>query len=464
MVADNTNHGIILSSEIKQYYKMKISRPVFLVFLTLAFPNLQSFAQTLNTAKLDSLFNTLASKKLAMGSVAISKNGVLLYKKAIGYSYIDHLIITPASTQTKYKIGSESKMFTAVMIFQLIEEGKLGLDQKLANWFPQLPNAGRITIRMLLLHRSGLHNYTADDTHFQEWMDKPTTHEQLLKIIQDKGPDFEPDAKASYCNTNYLLLSYIIEKLDNTPYANALVKRIISKIGLRNTYYGEHVKANSNESASYKNDNNTWKEQKVTYPGIHSGAGSIVSCPSDMVKFAESLFDSKLVSSKSLDTMKTMVDGYGMGMFPFGYNGYGHDGRIEEFYSALRYYPAEKLAISYITNGIIYPRIDILVGIEKICFNEYYTVPFSAPIHLSTEDLDKYTGKYASGDIPIQVNCTKDNTKLLLETKGVVFEITPVAANYFMHVPTGTFFEFFPASGELQVKETDNVYYLKKEK
>ena len=114
---------------------MKISRHLLLACLILALLNLHSFAQPLNTAKLDSLFNALASKEMAMGSVAISKNGVLLYKKAIGYSYIDHFVKTAANTRTKYKIGSESKMFTAVMIFQLIEEHKISLDQKLANWF-----------------------------------------------------------------------------------------------------------------------------------------------------------------------------------------------------------------------------------------------------------------------------------------------------------------------------------------
>jgi hypothetical protein len=104
------------------------------------------------------------------------------------------------------------------------------------------------------------------------------------------------------------------------------------------------------------------------------------------------------------------------------------------------------------------------VGIEKICFNESYAIPFTVFIQPTTAGLDLYTGKYASEDIPIKVNCTKEGTKLLLETRGTVFEVTPVSVNYFMHAPTGTFFEFFPATGELQIKETDNVYYLKKEK
>jgi len=84
-----------------------------------------------------------------------------------------------------------------------------------------------------------------------------------------------------------------------------------------------------------------------------------------------------------------MIDGYGMGIFPFDFDsakGYGHNGRIKEFYSAVRYYPAKKLAVSYVTNGILYPRADILDGILKICFDEPYIIPFSRPI---SSDIDK---------------------------------------------------------------------------
>jgi D-alanyl-D-alanine carboxypeptidase len=304
-------------------------------------------------------------------------------------------------------------------------------------------------------------------TSYPEWMDKPVTHEELLKIITRKGADFEPNTKAEYCNTNYLLLSYIIEKVYKMSYENALRKRIILKIGLQNTYYGHPINISKNESASYKNAGNNWKKEKETDMSIHSGAGSIVSDPTDMVKFIEALFNYKLVKKSSLDIMKTMVDGYGMGMFPFDHGsktGYGHNGRIEEFYSSARYFPNDKLSFSYITNGIIYPRIDIIEAVLKICFNEQYTIPFSKPIALKSEDLDKYTGTYSSGQMPLIVTCTKANTKLLLETNGKTLEAEPIGENYFMHAPSGSFFEFSPEKGELQIKETDNVYYLKKEK
>ena len=200
-------------------------------------------------------------------------------------------------------------MFTAVVIFQLIDENKLNLTDKLAIYFPQLPNAGKIAIKEMLYHRIGLHDYTKD-TNFPEWMDKPKTHEDILTIIAGKGSDFEPGTKADYCNTNYLLLSYIIEKLDKMPYAQAIEKRITSKIGLKNTYYGKPIDIRRDEATSFKYSDSSWNKEKETDVSIHSGAGSIVSTPGDLTLFILNLFSGKLISYRYLDSMKTMIDNY----------------------------------------------------------------------------------------------------------------------------------------------------------
>lgn len=424
-----------------------------------------SYAQTINSKKLDSLFEMLQQRGLATGSVAISTNGKTAYQRAIGFVTLDSNKKIPPDINTKYRIGSVSKMFTAVMIFQLIDEGKLQLHEKLAAYFPQLPNAAKITIKDLLYHRSGLHDYT-HETNFPDWMDKPKTHSALLQIIAGKGADFEPGAKADYCNSNYLLLSYIIEKIDQLTYGEALEKRIIAKLGLTNTYYGKSATIRRNESCSYKYADSTWKKEKETDLSIHGGAGSIVSTPGDLVVFIQQLFTGNLISRASLDCMKTMIDGYGMGMFPYDFNstkGYGHNGRIEEFYSAVRYYPEKKLAVCYITNGILYPRTDILDGILKICFNNNYTIPFSQQAVLKSSDLNKYVGEYASGDLPFKVICKTDNNRLIIEAGGRSMEAMPINRHYFMNARTGTFFEFNPEKGTLQIKETDNVYYLKRQ-
>jgi CubicO group peptidase (beta-lactamase class C family) len=251
------------------------------------------------------------------------------------------------------------------------------------------------------------------------------------------------------------------------PYALALEKKITSKIGLINTYYGKPIDIKRNESTSYKYSDSAWRKEKETDLSIHCGAGSVVSTPADLITFIQKLFAYKLISQSSLDSMKTMIDGYGMGMSPYDFGatkGYGHNGRIEEFYSAVRYYPEKKLAVSYITNGILYPRTDILDGILKICFNDAYAMPFSKPIVLKSSDLDKYVGEYSSSALPFKVVCKKDSDKLLLEAAGKTMEAQPVSENYFMNLKTGSFFGFNPDKGELQIKETDNIYDLRRDK
>src|ERR1041385_2137057 len=117
-----------------------------------------SYAQTLDKAKLDQFFDRLAGKNKAMGSLTIAKNGNVLYNRVIGYSQINGAKKKPLSAASRFRIGSITKMFTAVMILQLVEEGKLKLSDTLDKFFPQIPNAQRITIAQILAHRSGIPN------------------------------------------------------------------------------------------------------------------------------------------------------------------------------------------------------------------------------------------------------------------------------------------------------------------
>lgn len=412
-----------------------------------------TLAQAIDKKKLDSLFDMLNNRGLANGSVAISVNGKIEYRKSIGF----------AKSDSRFRIGSVTKMFTAALTLQLIDEGKLSLGEKLVTYFPQLPNAGKITIEQLLRHRSGLHDYT-NETNYQQWLDKPKSREEMLQLIADKGSDFEPGSKADYSNSNYLLLTYIVEKISNMSFAEVLEKRIIAKSSLKNTYYGNAIDINRREIASYKYSDSSWRKEKESALSIHAGAGALVSTPSDLVKFIESLFAQKLISKQSLDQMTTLIDYYGMGMFPYGFDGqkgFGHNGRVEEFYSALRYYPEKKLAICYITNGILYPRNDILDGIVKICFNKPYTIPFSTS---ADNKLEKYTGEYSSPDLPFKILCSINNGSLRFEFAGKAMQATPVSTDYFMHLPSGSFFSFYPEKGELHIKETDNTYVLSRSK
>lgn len=194
-------------------------------------------AQSLNRVKPDSLFAIISDNNKGMMSVAISKNDSVLYQKAIGFASINDQGKVPATIHTRYRVGSISKTFTAVMIFQLIEKGKLSLNDPLAKYFSTIPNADKITVSNLLNHRSGIYNFTNDPAYLQ-YMTQPKSQTEMVEIIAKNKSDFEPGTKFEYSNSNYVLLGYIIEKITGKTYSENLDQRIVKKLNLKETYIG----------------------------------------------------------------------------------------------------------------------------------------------------------------------------------------------------------------------------------
>jgi D-alanyl-D-alanine carboxypeptidase len=435
-------------------------------YLLLLFLILQgcTYAQTFDKARLDSFFVALNTHDQNMGSIAIAANGVVVYKNAIGYRQSNNGLKTPATVETKYRIGSISKMFTAVMILQLIEEGKLTFDTPLASYFPQLPNADKILIREMLDHRSGLHNFTKDSLYYT-YMTTPKSEAEMTAIFARQKSDFEPDTKAEYSNTNFVLLGYIIEKLTGKTYAEELKKRVTSKIGLADTYYGTKANPAKNEAYSY-NYQGQWTLMPETDMSIPGGAGAIVSTPTDLVKFIDALFAGKLINPASLELMKTMRDNLGMAMFiiPFNDNkGYGHNGGIDGFTSVLVYFPNDKLAVAYTSNGARYSNYDIVTGALSIYFDRPFTIPEFKTITLTTADLDKYIGKYSSTQMPLKVTITKNGTTLFAQATGQnAFPLDAKGDNKFSLAVAGVNIEFEPAKKTFTLNQAGKTYLFTK--
>src|SRR6185295_6415977 len=194
--------------------KLKV---LFATLLTLAL-FVAGNAQTLDKAKLDQFFDRLAEKNKAMGSLTIAKDGKVLYTRAIGYSQINGIERKPLTTENRFRIGSITKMFTATMILQLVEEGKLKRTDTLDKFFPQIPNAGKITIAQILSHRSGIPNVRRERDPQKKVSTIPMGKDEMLALIVKATPDFEPDTKQQYSNSGYLILGLILEKVTGKPY------------------------------------------------------------------------------------------------------------------------------------------------------------------------------------------------------------------------------------------------------
>ena len=261
-----------------------MTRKISIAFL-FGFLFVSSFAQNFNAAKLDSLFQVLETKDKFMGSISIAENGKIIYAKTIGKSDLE--TNTLATTNTKYRIGSISKIFTSCLIFKAIEEKKLDLNQTIDSYFPSIENAKKITISNLLNHRSGIHNFT-NDPEYLLYNTQAKSEKEMVDLIAKSKSDFEPDSKAEYSNSNYVLLSYILEKTYKKPYKEILNTKIIKPLGLKNTYFGGKINIQNNECYSYTFADK-WKKETETDMTIPMGAGGIVSTPTDLVLFAEQL-------------------------------------------------------------------------------------------------------------------------------------------------------------------------------
>jgi CubicO group peptidase (beta-lactamase class C family) len=360
------------------------------------------YAQTLDKAKLDQFLDRLAEKNKAMGSLVIAKDGKVLYTRAIGFAQVDATAKKPLTAANRFRIASITKTYTAVMILQLVEEGKLKLTDTLDKFFPQVPNARKITILQILSHRSGIPNVRRDQATWKPW--ETITKEEMLTLIVKGDPEFEPDTKSSYSNSGYFLLGLILEKLTGKPYDQALEERINSKIGLKNTYIATgHINVNKGEALTYANNGSDWEHWKQGFETDPSIGFQLISTPGDMAKFIQSLFDLKLISQDSLNRMKTMRDGEGLGMVTFMFAGktfYGNTGGGDNYGSWLAYQPEEKLVVAYTTNAKVHPVKDIVSGVIDIYYGKPFEIPAFETISVSPEVLDKYVGLYSSPDAP----------------------------------------------------------------
>lgn len=419
------------------------------------------FAQTLDKAKLDQFFDRLAEKDKAMGSLTIAKDGNVIYTRAIGYSQINGTEKNALSAANRFRIGSITKMFTASMILQLVEEGNLKLTDTLDKFFPQVPNAKKITIVQILWHRSGIPNVRREQNAQGNANTLPMTKDEMLALIVKTTPEFEPDTKYSYSNSGYQLLGLILEKVTGKSYEEALKERISSKIGLKDTYLATgNIDVSKNEALTYMNFGDGWKPVAETHPSILFSAGAIVSTPNDMAKFIQALFDGKIVSKESVDQMKAIRNGELSGMEPFTFAGktfYGHTGGADNYGAWLAYLPEEKLAMAYTTNAKVYPVKDIVNGVMDIYYNKPFQIPTFESIAVSTEVLDKYVGVYSTPEAPVKFTITRNGATLYAQPPGAgsAVPLEATAQDKFKldnGTPAGIVFEFDTAKNQMTIK------------
>ena len=432
---------------------------LFLLLLSTSF----AFSQQTKFQKIDSLLTFLNTNNKFMGELSIIEKGKIVFSKAYGFADVESG--KKLDVNTKLKIGSITKTFTATMIMQLVDEKKLTLDTKLSKFYPKIPNADKITIHHLLHHRTGIPDFLNDDPTVGEFIYVENKKEDLVKRIENYTSAFEPNSQHKYSNSNYNLLGYIIEDITKKSFSENLNTRIVKKIGLKNTIFPTKIDVSKNEGYSFAYDGKTWEKTPEWSSNLAFSAGAMSSTTNDLNIFLETLLEGKLTSKSSLEQMKSMEDYYGKGLIiaPFEERKfYGHTGGIENFRAAAGYNPDDKTGFAIIVNGDNYSRNDIMIGVLSLFYGKEYTFPDLKGFKVSKESLSKYVGIYSTPTFPMKITITEVNGELLAQATGQgSFPLTAKSETEFIFTPAGIKMTF--AENEMTLNQGGMKTVFKKE-
>lgn len=316
------------------------------------------------------------------GGFLVAKDGKILFEVYHGTRHLNQN--DTIDMHTPLHIASTSKTFTAMSILYLAEKKILHIDQSVKTYFPDFPYEG-ITIKDLLNHRSGLANYM-NVMNPQEWGDnKRASNQDVLHFFITQKPALQgtPGKQFTYCNSNYVLLALIIEKVSGKNYADFLRETIFEPLGMRNTLVcnSDYQK---NKAPSYRENG---AEEAITWLDDTYGDKNICSTPRDLLRWDQALYQHKLFSKQTLEAAftpysfeKKGINNYGLGwrMYVLGkkkkviyHNGWWH-GSNSCFFRLIN----ENITIISIGNKMnkqIYKVKPLIESISSIRFQDAYS-------------------------------------------------------------------------------------------
>ncbi len=409
----------------------------FSLFLLL-FSSTAAFAQTDYTAKFDPIVQAVFTPELPGCAVVVTQKGTVLYQKAFGMANLE--LNVPMQPDMVFRIGSVTKQFTAMAILQLVEQGKLGLQDDLTKYVPDYPNQGkRITVEQLLQHTSGIKNYTDMLEWTAEVQTKDLTPMQLIDLFKNQDLDFEPGTQWNYSNSGYILLGYIIEKVSGQSYGDYLTAHFFKPLGMKNSYYG----GNNNQVipkrlTGYKRDVGSVENANYLSMTQPYAAGSILSTVGDLAIWTKAMHTGKVVKKDLFQKAITpciLPDGtdtkYGYGLSIGTIQGsptVEHSGGIHGFRSDLIYLPKEDICVAVMTNSEFNSPGDVAARLAAAAIGKTYTPP---AITLTTKALAEYIGVYQDEKKMDRVITLEGNGLYWQRTGGSRLKIVPYAPDQF---------------------------------
>ena len=406
------------------------NKTIIAIFILLSFGIAQAAVPSV-AERADALMSRQLKKKTHPGfSVLVSREGKVLFSKAYGMADVKG---KKANTpDTTFRIGSITKQFTAAAILVLQERDKLSVQDSLAKYYPEWPNGKNITLHHLLTHTSGIYSYTSNP-FFAVQVSKPANIATLIPAIQKQKPNFAPGEKWEYCNSGYLLLGLIIEKVSGISYGEFLRTEFFEPLGMKHT--GVHVagKEPKGEALGYAKSkglfgtsfklSNNWD---MSWAG---GAGALYSTAGDLQRWNEGVFGGKVLKKQSLRAALTPVKladgstknyGYGWGIREKrGVRIISHGGGLQGFQCSLARAPDQKVTVVVLCNAGPGYNPGRMTGSLADIFLEKEMTP--KPVHVVNKKLigknyDDYVGSYDFGKAIFVV--TREGDQLYVKLGG----------------------------------------------
>jgi len=390
---------------------------------------------------ISNVFKNLQIGTMPGASVLVAQNGDIVYQKGFGYADIEKKI--PVTPDTKFKIGSVSKQFTAVAILKLQEEGRIKTDDKLSKYIPDFPRGNEVTIYQLLTHTSGIHDYNSAPGLD---VSKPVTPQALLDIIKKFPYDFNPGERYLYNNSGYFILGYIVSELSGKTLGEYLNETFFKPLGMGNTGIYETNSVLNNEAQGYSINGETVKKADFQEMSWTLGVGSIYSTTIDLYKWNEAIFNGKVLSDATLKTTFTQavlnsgakVD-YGFGWFLITNRGFKfiqHSGGVSGFSAYLERQPENNLTVCVLLNSLpspegIQPVLNGQAISEFILRDKMEKQNIGVDTIVSETILKKYVGRYNYGQGMAMWVTLKDKQLFGQMTMMEASPLTPISENEF---------------------------------
>ncbi len=350
-------------------------------FITLIFnANAQDKSQ-----KIDEYLKKCYEYGVFNGSALVSEHGNVILKKGYGYANIEWNI--PNEPDTKFRLGSITKQFTAMLIMQLVEKGLVKLDGKISDYLLYYPKetGEKITVHELLTHTSGIFNYTNDPAFFQKERFFPLKPEELTKVFSGKPLDFEPGTNWNYSNSGYIVLGAIIEQVTGKPYEQMLQENILTPLGMNNTGFDHWEIILPKRAWGYNKVFDSYENAQYLDMSLPYAAGSLYSTVEDLFVWGEALYTDKLVSYESLKKMMTPYMnnyGYGLGIRKVSVDEardsitlVSHSGGINGFNTYMGRYIEDKNTIILLSNAVPFNYPVVATAIRNILYDKPYDEP-----------------------------------------------------------------------------------------